>query len=125
VEQLVALKISEKSAMELLNPQFSYQGVGFPAYSLQNNNANIRRAKQRLEELERQEEEETKEEVFGDVRIVQNVEDNRVQIFFPGKPDEETRSQLKRKGFRWSRFGGCWQRHLSYAAYVEAKLIVS
>ena len=55
----------------------------------------------------------TNTEKHGDIEIVDNVEENRVQIFFPGKPDRDTRQQLKSYGFRWSPTAGAWQRHRS------------
>ena len=40
---------------------------------------------------------ETTERDAGDgVRIVENAEENRLQIIFPGKPPAETRTRLKR-----------------------------
>ena len=52
--------------------------------------------------------------------MVDNVEDNRLQLFFDGKPNDEVRKNLKRNAFRWSPKNGCWQRnrgnHSNYAA---------
>lgn len=96
---------------------------GFPSYALKNNSANIRRMKQRLADLERLGTAESTEETIGDVRIVQNVEDNRTQLFFPGRPSDEIRASLKGAGFRWYRTGGCWQRHLSRQALWVAQAI--
>ena len=31
-----------------------------------------------------------------------NREDNRLQVFFDGKPDADTRAELKSSGFRWA-----------------------
>lgn len=42
-----------------------------------------------------------------------NTADNRLQIFFEEKPDEETRSSLKSNGFRWAPSAGAWQRQLN------------
>lgn len=57
---------------------------------------------------------ETKEvEYQNGVKVVENVEENRLQVFFPGKPDEETRTKIKRAGFRWSPTNGCWQAYLT------------
>ena len=54
-------------------------------------------------------------------RRVENVEENRVQIVFPGKPDYETRRLLKSNGFRWSRYNMAWQRHLNNAGRWAAE----
>lgn len=59
--------------------------------------------------LERAAADETAEQQVGEVRVVDSVEDNRLQAFFPGKPSDEVRAALKRAGFRWSPSNGCWQ----------------
>lgn len=104
--------LTEAQAKVALEPDFMGR-LGFAPYQLQNNNANIRRMKQRLAKLEALESLETTREEIGEVEIVQNAEDNRTQIFFPGKPSDAVRGFMKRSGFRWYRMGGCWQRHLS------------
>lgn len=42
-----------------------------------------------------------------------NQEENRLQIFFDEKLDEETRAALKSNGFHWSPSVGAWQRQLN------------
>jgi hypothetical protein len=37
------------------------------------------------------------------VRLVDNVEANRLQLFLPSIPSEEIHRELKRNGFHWSR----------------------
>lgn len=123
VAALVTLGFDTSKAYSLLQPDFCGR-VGFPSYATQNNNANIRRLKERLAHLEKLATVETKEIVLDavpDVQIIQNAEENRTQIFFPGKPSETIRKSLKAKGFRWSPYNGCWQRHLSAWALEEAK----
>lgn len=108
----------------LMKPDFAGR-VGFADYQLTNNNANIRRMKDRIAQLERASEAEHKETEFqGIVRVVENVEENRVQLFFPGKPDADVRANLKSHGFRWSRLHGAWQRHLNNAGRWAADCIV-
>ena len=97
--------------------------VGFPSYSLQNNNANIRRIKQRIETL-RQAPTETIEAQHGDIKVVENTDENRVQIIFPGKPSVEIRTVLKSHGFRWSRRNTAWQRHLNNSGRYAAQSII-
>ena len=96
----------------------------YPAWSLTNNNGNIRRFKQRLEELQKRRADKTTETVIGSVTMTDNVEDNRLQIFFPEKPPEETRRRLKENGFKWAPSVGAWQRMRSPAAAQRAKEII-
>ena len=100
--------------------------VGFPNYALTNNSANIRRLEKRLAILQKAQSDETTEEKFpGGIRLIDNVEDNRLQIFFPEIPSEATRRELKSNGFRWSPSVGAWQRHRSNRATYLAKLMLA
>lgn len=85
-------------------------------FLLSNSSANVRRIKDRIEHLQKAKAREHKEFTHSSgMRVVQNVEENRVQLFFPGKPDDATRAMLKQHGFRWSPLAGAWQRHLNNA----------
>lgn len=109
-EVLKTLGLSENAIIELKKP--GYDGmVGIPGYTLTNNSANIRRIKTRIEQLDKVKDDVTTTKTIGDVEIIDNVEENRLQIFFPSKPDGETMKRLKQGGFRWSPTNRCWQRH--------------
>lgn len=60
---------------------------------------------------------------FDGGRVEANKADNRLQIFFDGKPDEGTRDELKANGFRWAPSVGAWQRQLNMNAYRAAENI--
>lgn len=120
---LIGLGYTEAQVEELLKPDFAGR-IGYPSYALQNNNANIRRMKKRVEALEKEKNESTTDKTVGAVRIIDSVEDNRLQLYFPGKPSDEFRKRLKSSGFRWARSLGCWQRHRSNAATWEAERLV-
>jgi len=93
-------------------------------FKLSNLGVNIRRIKQRIEELEKKKNDITTEEIINNIRIVDNVEDNRVQIFFNGKPADEIRKNLKSSGFRWSPRNGCWQAYRGHHYLRRAKEMV-
>jgi len=99
------------------------QKIPFPGYSLTNLGARIRSTKKRIEELERKSKQVTSEKIINNIQIVDNVEDNRVQIFFKGKPDEATRKGLKSSGFRWSPSNKCWQAYRGYRPSRRAEEI--
>lgn len=61
---------------------------------------------------------------MGDVRVVKNFDENRIQIIFPGKPDSGMISKLKGKGFRWSPKNTAWQRVLTNRAIYDAKALL-
>ena len=50
-----------------------------------------------------------------------NTEENRLQVFFDEKPDDDTRTALKSHGFLWSPNAGAWQRQLNNNALYAAK----
>jgi hypothetical protein len=97
--------------------------IGFPDYALQNNNANIRRMKARLAELEAMDGRETTSQEFEGFELVENAEENRVQFIFPGKPAAEIRKVLKAHGFRWAPSQGAWQRHLNANGRSAARTV--
>jgi hypothetical protein len=124
IAAMTELGFSEAQINRLSQPDWCGR-KGYADYELTNNNANIRRLKLRLAEVQKKQNDETTEETIGDVRILDNVDDNRLQIFFPGKPSEAVRDELKHSGFHWARFNGAWQRHRSNSAMFEAKRIVA
>lgn len=120
-KSLSSLGFSEAVEEKLKTPDFLGR-VGFPDYSLKNNGANIRRLKARRESLRKEQKRPTPADLeMTGIRIVENIEENRVQLFFPGKPAEAVRQRLKREGFKWASFSGCWQRHRSAYATQLAK----
>ncbi len=84
--------------------------VGFASYSLSNNTANIRRLEARIKSLENAQRLEDRETQYAWGSVRENKEVNRLQFYFGGKPDEKTRSLLKRNGFKWAPSQGAWQR---------------
>ena len=123
-KEIMDLGFAEENAKKMFEPDFCGR-IGFADYQLTNNNANIRRLKERIKDLERKQNDTTTEVTINGVRIVDNVEDNRLQLFFDGKPPEEVRTNLKKYGFKWSRYNGCWQRFRSGNANYYAKLVVN
>jgi hypothetical protein len=117
---LLALGISEKNADSLLSPDM-FGRYGFPSYAMTNNRAEIGRLNQRRIEIGNRLVDRTKEKELVGVRVVDNVEDNRLQLFFPGKPSDFVRDGLKDNGFRWTPSIGAWQ---SYRNEYKYKVIV-
>ena len=118
------LGVSDARIAQLKEPDFMGR-IGFASYALQNNNANIRRIRERIKDLESRTSDETRTTLDqGGVQVVDNVGENRVQIIFPGKPAVEVRQKLKSHGFRWSANAGAWQRHRSLSALHCAQAVV-
>lgn len=111
---LVAMGYSESEAFGLLNPRFSNR-PGFPAYTLTNNNANIRQTEKRIQSLEVATQRESVEAEGEGYSYQEDTDENRVMFRFPGKPDVETRQKLKDEGFKFSpgREGSPWVRKMT------------
>ena len=125
VAGLVELGIKETRAWKLLKRDFAGQ-IGFASYELTNNAANIRRMKERVETLQREcSRVHAEDREINGVRVVENREMNRLQLFFPGKPPVEVRNLLKRNGFKWAPSQGAWQRQLTdNAARAAAEIVL-
>lgn len=92
--------------------------VPFPSYLLTNNNANIRRVRQRIEELSHKAEFVGWTFPGGEAKV--NEAENRLQRIFAEKPDADTRQALKSEGFKWAPSQGAWQRQLNQNAIRAA-----
>lgn len=103
------------------------QGLNHPFP--QNQTQEIARNKQRLEEMQKRKEAveklaEKEPENGGNAGTVgrvdfdggyvyENLEMDRIQIIYDGKPDKDTISTLKHNGFHWTPSQGAWQRQLN------------
>ena len=106
--------ITDEEAQKIgskIEKAYSWNKIPFASYSLTNNNAEIRRLKDRIKQLETKREFVGWEFEGGEVKV--NNEINRLQIFFDEKPDEATRKELKGNAFKWSGKEKAWQRQLN------------
>jgi len=94
-----------------------YENKPFQSWELSNNNAEIRRVRQRIESLTRANEVAYVGWEFDGGHVEANREQGRLQVFFDGKPEADARQQLKENGFRWAPSVGAWQRLLNDNAY--------
>jgi hypothetical protein len=104
---LVAAGFSEEGAARLLK---SLEGeTKIPSYLLSNLGADIRRVRQRIQQLEEQATALPHEPVsVGAVTVSE--EDNRVRISFPSRQPDVVCSLLRQRGFIWARGAQAWQR---------------
>jgi len=123
-EKLRVLGISDNSIDKLRSPDYVGH-VGFPPYRLTNNNANMRRIRERIASLEAREGQVTETFQHGDIGMIYNAEENRLQLVFPGKPSDRIRTELKYHGFRWSPTNKAWQRQLNSTAKMNANSVLS
>lgn len=120
--------LSEKQRLQLsaqMSRDWRTSPVPFESFALTNSSANIRRMRERLASLEKVKSAETKEQEYKGVRVVENAEAMRIQLFFPGKPDEATRTLLKSNGFLWAPSVGAWQRQLTANGKYATKSVLA
>lgn len=118
---LTVAGMTEALAIEALIPDYMGR-IGFPAFSLRNNNASIARIRDRIAELEKRRQRATVE-IQGDGYVYrEDVEENRVMFIFDGKPDEATRTVLKRHAFKWSPRREAWVRQMTPNARAAAQM---
>ena len=130
-KQIAAGKVAEMDAPDAVKAQVAGMVEKWPYmkrayFPIANRAVRIRDVKARIERLERDavRAPAAPVEAAGGVRIVQNVEANRVQILFPDKPSAEARAALKARGFRWAPSEGAWQRHLNNAGIWAAECVM-
>ncbi len=97
-----------------------------PSYMLTNLAGNIRRVKQRIEELEAAEKRTIPADRItadGEITVHWDVDTNRVQVFSPkpaSREEREARSEIMRRhGFVWAHSETAWQRQAHARAWHE------
>lgn len=96
-------------------------GQGIQSFTLANLSARIRDAKKRAEKITKVQALPVQETEGTNARIEDNPPENRIRLFFTGKPEREVIDQLKRGGFRWTPSLGCWQAYRNYNAMETGK----
>lgn len=119
--KLFAMGYTLEEIRQLREPDFCGR-IGYPSYELQNNNANIHRIKERIQQIEKQQAGPSRDGwKFDGGEIVMNTAESRLQVIFEEKPDSDTRTELKANGFRWAPSHGAWQRQLTDNALRAAE----
>jgi hypothetical protein len=104
--------LGEAMANELLTPG-RFGGAGFAQFELTNNRANMKRIEERIADIEKRKATTPKDLTINGVRVVENTEAMRLQLFFPGKPSPAMIALLKGQAFKWAPSVQAWQRQLT------------
>ena len=94
--------LTESTAIKLLTETDCYGNVGFASFELTNSNARIKAAKEQLEKAQKLATQVTTETMIGAVRIINNVEDDRLVLYFPTRTSKELYAELNGHGFRYT-----------------------
>lgn len=125
---LLALGLSEdgiKIMAAKIETAHSWEKKPHPGWELTNLGANIRRMKDRLEQIQESKEKPDITLKGQNATIDDCPADNRVRLTFPGKPGPDVRMRLKKGGFRWTPSLGVWQAYRNYNSLSLAKEIAS
>lgn len=99
----------EKYGIKLEKNCFGH--IGFEAYELRNNLANIKRLEEQIQQIDRAREVKADSGFeFEGGRVEFDSEEIRYNIFFDDIPEQELRSKLKTYGFKWSPRRSAWTR---------------
>jgi len=110
ITKLVRLGQSEVAARAVFEPDFAGR-IGIPSYALQNNNANIRRMKERVKDItHRQKKTAAAENSPNGVTVERRTEHNWAIVTFAEKPERDILNTLRNAGYRWS--SGSWHGYI-------------
>ena len=100
---------------------YSWERQPYPHWQISNLGATIRTTAKKLEVLQAvKAQPETAVEAQNGIRLEDSPPENRVRLFYPGKPAPEIRQELKSRGFRWAPSSGCWQAYRNWRAMSYA-----
>ena len=120
---LMALGWGEDRARKAFEPDFAGR-IGFPAYELTSQTAEMKRIKDRIASLSQAKSLGEESIPFDGGEVIEDPEQMRLQIRFDSKPDKQTIEKLHAQSFNWSHKQGVWQRVLTDAARRAAREVV-
>ena len=98
--------------------------IGFESYELRNKLANIKRLEEQVKQIDNLRSNELAGFSFNGGTVEFDKEEIRWNIFFDEKPNEEIRSKIKARGFKWSPRRGAWTRGAKTISVETIKLIL-
>jgi len=127
LDKLVALQAEYKKLRAKARKEGKEPELVIPQYLLTNNNAQIKRVREQIEnEKQREQQLDTADKLKdytmpdgNELQVDRDQKDNRLKLHFWEKPDKDTIAKLKRSGYKWSRYNEAWQRQLTTNALKE------
>ena len=115
--------IDKETAVQLDGRVNEHQATPYPGRFFKDNVAEINRLKSNIDRLENKPETMFKGWHFGKGEAVINLANNRLQLMFAEKPNDDERAVLKRNGFKWAQTAKAWQRPLDFKSMAAAERI--
>jgi hypothetical protein len=122
VKKLMELGLTEENARGGLTPDFCGR-IGFPDYALTNNNANIRRIKERIAQLSAPKPQATEPIEGKGFIITEDPDENRILFTFNVKPSKDVCRLMRASGWRWTPSRMAWTRMLNSAGQCSARYV--
>lgn len=120
VDELVALGLSESTALKLMEPDFCGR-IGFATFQLSNNLAKIKDTEAKIKRHAKMAQHDNEEQGYWWGTLRTDYADERYRFVFNGKPAQTVITIMKQNGFRWSPSNKAWQRQIT----ANAKFAVS
>ena len=117
-------KLTDKEKHDVKTNNAFLGGNTIPQFVFTNLNSNIKRTKDRINQLAPKQSQSYREETHKNYKYIEDPQINRVMFQFNGKPDEKVRSQLKKNGFHWSPTENAWMRQLNNSSIYKAKILM-
>jgi hypothetical protein len=124
-EALKALGLTGEQIAKMKSNMQPYERLPYPAWTLSNNSAEIRRVKAKIESLTRLDQMAAEIITFSGGEMRNSVDINRVQFRFDDIPPPQARTLLKNNGFRWAPSEKAWQRQRTLNGIRVARRLVS
>ena len=115
--------IDKETAVQLDGRVNEHQSTPYPGRFFKDNFAEINRLKSNIDRLENKPETMFKGWQFNKGEAVINLANNRLQLMFSEKPNDDERAVLKKNGFKWAPTAKAWQRPLDFKSMAAAERI--
>ena len=115
--------IDKETAVQLDGRVNEHQSTPYPGRFFKDNFAEINRLKSNIDRLENKPETMFMGWHFGGGEAVINLANNRLQLMFAEKPNDDERAVLKKNGFKWAPTAKAWQRPLDFKSMAAAERI--
>ena len=115
--------VDRETAVQLDGRVNEHQSTPYPGRFFKDNVAEINRLKSNIDRLENKPETMFMGWHFGGGEAVINLANNRLQLMFAEKPNDDERTVLKKNGFKWAPTAKAWQRPLDFKSMAAAERI--
>ena len=115
--------VDRETAVQLEDRVNEHQSTPYPGRFFKDNFAEINRLKSNIDRLENKPETMFMGWHFGGGEAVINLANNRLQLMFAEKPNDDERTVLKKNGFKWAPTAKAWQRPLDFKSMAAAERI--